>query len=199
MAVDPNFNQVLSKHSFLMVIWKTYLDSLDSVFNLIDTALWGEGVHTTIVVLFAIREHMLERVAQCIILVIMLLWLTCPSTFCYKDFVKILNCDNWWSLIKLKLLITSILIISFLIFKYHRPLSETSQSRSLFCPHRFPHLLRIPFDDPLGADDSNPANSDEAHLPLLDESLRHHHLCFLSSHSPHSWSQSGYCGLYCLA
>ena len=34
----------------------TYLDSLDGVLNLIDTTLRGEGVHTTIVVLFAIVQ-----------------------------------------------------------------------------------------------------------------------------------------------
>ena len=42
------------------VVPLAYLDSLDSVLNLIDTALRGEGVHTTIVVLFAIRKPSLD-------------------------------------------------------------------------------------------------------------------------------------------
>lgn len=54
IAVDPNFNQVLIKRE---TQWGNgYLDGLDGVLNLIDSAFWGEGVHTTIVVLFTIGK-----------------------------------------------------------------------------------------------------------------------------------------------
>lgn len=50
IAVDPNFNQVLSLHDIC-----TYLNSFDGILNLIDSAFWRKRVDTTIVVLFTIQ------------------------------------------------------------------------------------------------------------------------------------------------
>jgi hypothetical protein len=52
----PSSSSILEKFHHLNNFGLSYLDSLDGVLNLIDTALRGEGVHTTIVVLFAITS-----------------------------------------------------------------------------------------------------------------------------------------------
>ena len=73
MAVEPNFNQVLVNQKFLpndifqrlhhhslCIVVKTYLDGLDGILNLIDSAFRWESVDTTIVVLFAIHKDWLD-------------------------------------------------------------------------------------------------------------------------------------------
>jgi hypothetical protein len=49
IAVDPNFNQILSLHDI-----GTYLNGFDSILNLIDSTFWRKCVDTTIVVLLTI-------------------------------------------------------------------------------------------------------------------------------------------------